>query len=301
MTRHDYFASTTLFVIAVFALSGAEAAAADAPDGNTVELFQAIDGGQAEVEFIAKNDEEARLMITNKTTQPLNLQLPAAFAGVPALAQFGGGGRGGGGRRGGGGFGGGGGGGQQSVGGGFGGGGGGLGGGGGGGGFFSVPPEETAKVDVAVLCLDHGLRDPSPTKPYKIVPASQHIDRPAVIELLQAFGTGQLDHGAAQAAAWHLNNDMSWNELAAKLQNTRLRPRRPPYFSRAQIEAGMAYATEATRLAKVNRDKHERAMKAQRDKQDASFDSESRSTTDDANEPETSDEPQSEVPTDATE
>jgi hypothetical protein len=161
---------------------------------------------------------------------------------VPALAQFGGGGRGGGGRGGGGRGGGGGGGGNQST-------GGGLGGGGGGGGLFSVPPEQVAELNFPVLCLDHGLRDPSSSKPYKIVPAEDHIDRPAVIELLKAFGTGKLQHGAAQAAVWHLNNDLSWDELAAKRQGTRRNFNRPPYFSREELQAALAYANEAQRLA----------------------------------------------------
>jgi hypothetical protein len=229
-----------------------------------VEFFKAIEDGQAEATFIAKNDAEARLLIKNNTKQPLNLKLPGAFAGVPVLAQFGGGG---GGR-----------------------GGGGVGGGGGGGGFFSVPPEQTAKIDMAVLCLDHGLRDPSSSRPYKIVPAAAHVDRPAVIELLQAFGRGELDHGAAQAAAWHLNSDLSWDELAAKLQGTRRSFRRPPYFSREQIQAGMAYAAEANRLAEINWKDHEREIKAHREKAE-SIDSEARSTADDeANEPEASNE-----------
>ncbi|MEX0586397.1 MAG: hypothetical protein WD176_07125, partial [Pirellulales bacterium] len=75
-------------------------------------MFDAVDDGQAELTFIAKSDHAGRVILTNKTKQPLNLRLPEAFAGVPVLAQFGGGGggRGGGGR---GGFGGGGGGGQQ--------------------------------------------------------------------------------------------------------------------------------------------------------------------------------------------
>ena len=278
MTRHAWFASATLITIAALAVSPAQAAPSNTATGEPVGLFEAMEHGQAEVTFIAKSDEEARLLITNKTDQPLNVQLPAAFAGVPALAQFGGGGGrgGGGGGRGGGG----GGGGQQSVGG----GGGGLGGGGGGGGggFFSIPPDKTAKINFAVLCLDHGLRDPNSSTPYKIVPASQHIDNPAVIALLQAFGTGELDHAAAQAAAWHLNSGLTWDELAAKLQGTRRSLSRPPYFSSEQIQAGMAYATEATRLAEVNREHFERDAE-----QAKSFDSESRSTVDDgANEPE---------------
>jgi hypothetical protein len=249
------------------------------PVGSTVEFFQAMEDGQVDVKFIAKSDRAARILITNKTQQPINLQLPEAFAGVPILAQIGGGGRGGGGfgggGQGGGGFGGGGGG-QQSVGGGLGGGGGGLGGGGlgGGGGVFSIPPEETAKINVPVVCLDHGLRNPSSASKYTIVPADRHLDRPAVIELLKAFGRGELQHGAAQAAAWNLNNDLSWNELATKLQGTRRSLSRPPYFSRDEIQAGMAYASEAHRLAEANADQYHSKSKAE------GASSESRSTTD---------------------
>jgi hypothetical protein len=247
-------------------------------DAASVEFFKAMNDKQVDVKFIAKSDRAARVIITNKTKQRLDLQMPEAFAGVPVLAQIGGGGFGGGGR-GGGGFGGGGGGGQQSVGGGgLGGGGGGL---GGGGGVFSIPPQQTAKINVPVVCLDHGLRNPSSSRPYKIVPADEHIDRPAVIELLKAFGRGQLDHQSTQAAAWHLNNDLSWQQLAAKLAGTRRSPSRPPYFSRQQIQAGVAYATEATRLAALNADSYKKAKEERlaEAKKAQLENSESRSTT----------------------
>jgi hypothetical protein len=273
MSRHQFIAAITILSVAL--VTAKQAQATDTSDA--IGLFEAMDGGEADVTFIAKNDREARLLITNKTNLPLNLNLPAAFAGVPALAQFGGGAAGGGGFGGGGRTGGGGG--QQAVGGGMGGGGGGL---GGGGGIFSIPPEKTAKINLAVVCLDHGLRNPSSSKPYKIVPASAHVDRPAVVELLQAFGRGELDHGAAQAAAWHLNNDLSWQELAAKREGTRRTPSRQPYFTPQQIQAGMAYAAEASRLAEVNREAHEREHTAQLKKLNAPIDSHSRSTSEQA-------------------
>jgi hypothetical protein len=248
--------------------------------GEPVDLFQAIDDRQVDVTFIAKNDHDARVLIKNNTKQPVSLKMPAAFAGVP-LAQFGGGGgaRGGGGR---GGSTGGGGGQQQSVGGG---GGGGLGGGGGGGGggFFSVPPEETAKVDVEVVCLDHGLRTPNGAAAYKMVPAEEFLeDKPEVVELLAAFGRGELQHQAVQAAAWNLNSEVSWEQLAAKLQGTRRSTSRPPYFTRQEIQAGMAYANEAKRLAEVNAEQYAKNKKerAERRAKSANEDSKERSTTD---------------------
>ncbi len=250
--------------------------------GEPVGFFQAIEDHQIDVKFIAKSDHEARVLVKNNTKQPISLKVPEAFAGVP-LAQFGGGGRGGGGGgRGGGGFSGGGGGQQQSVGGG--GGGGGIGGGGGGGGgFFSVPPEETAKIDVEVVCLDHGLRAPNSSAAYKIVPAEEFLeDRPAVVELLKAFGQGELQHGAVQAAAWNLNNDLSWDQLRAQLQGTRRSLSRPPYFTADEIRIGMAYAHQATSLAAANAEKYAQAKKARAEKlaKERAESSQARSTVD---------------------
>jgi hypothetical protein len=210
-----------------------------------IELFDAIDQDLVEVTFIAKNDEQGRVIVANKTDKPVNFRMPEAFVGVPVLAQqFGGGGGGLGG----------GGGGGQSVGGGGGMGGGGMGGGGGGmgGGAFSVEPEKAAKISVPLVCLEHGKRIPSSKKPYKIVPAEDELaSKPEVIELLTALGRGQLNRDAAQAAVWHSTDEMSWQELAAKLDGTERSTVRNAYFTAAEIQAAIAYHSEAVRLAAV--------------------------------------------------
>lgn len=212
-----------------------------------IGLFDAIDQDLVEVTFIAKNDEQGRVVVANKTDKPVNFRMPAAFVGVPVHAQMG---------MGGGGMGMGGGGGTQSVGGGggMGGGmgGGGMGGGGMGGGAFSVEPEKAAKISVPLVCLEHGKRIPSSKKPYKIVPAEDELaSKPEVIELLTALGRGQLNRDAAQAAVWHSTDDMSWQELAAKLDGTERSTVRNAYFTAAEIQAAIAYHSEAVRLAAV--------------------------------------------------
>ena len=115
--------------------------------------------GDLEVKFIPKNDREAKVIITNKTKQPLNVRLPDAFAAAPVLAQRRGGGGGGGS------------GGAQGLGGGMGGMGGGGGGMGGmGGGMFNVPAEglfpiaaqQTKQFNVPTVCLEHGKKDRGP-------------------------------------------------------------------------------------------------------------------------------------------
>ncbi|MCH2114451.1 MAG: hypothetical protein MK171_06025 [Pirellulales bacterium] len=208
-----------------------------------VDLFDAMDQGLVDVKFVARNAKQGRLVFTNQTKQPVSILVPEAFAGVPVAFKQGGFGGGGGGRGGGGfGGGGGGGGGQQSVGGGGGRGGGGFGGGGrggGGGGMFNVAPEKIGRLDVPLLCLNHGLRDPSSSKPYEIRPIEDVVDSPALIEIVKAYADGELPHAASQAAVWHINSHVSWVDLASKLTGTVRSVVRGPYFSSQEIQAAM--------------------------------------------------------------
>ena len=51
---------------------------------------------------------------------------------------------------------------------------------------------------------------------------------------------------AVQAAAWHLNNDLSWKELAAKTNGRkRLIGGEEPYFTAAEITQGKKLAEHA--------------------------------------------------------
>jgi hypothetical protein len=233
----------------------ARAATSDA-DAPEMDLFEAMESGIVDAKFIARDSLRGRIVITNNTPNPVNVQIPDAFIGVPQVqAQFGGGGGFGGGGLGGGGFGGGG---QQSVGGGGGGfggrggggggrGGGGFGGRGGGGGRgrFNVPPEKVVRVDVPLLCLDHGLREPSSSKPYSIEPIENYVEDPALIAIIGAYAAGDLPTGAAQAAVWNLSSGVSWGELAAKQTGTVRSIVREPYFSADEIQAAMAIVADA--------------------------------------------------------
>ncbi len=248
-----------------------EKSAASTNEVETVEMFQAIDDGDIEVKFIPMNSKKGTVIITNKTKKKMRVAMPAAFAGVP-LAQFGGGGFGGGGQGGfggggQGGFGGGGGGGNQGFGGGFGGGGGGggFGGGGGGfggggqgggGGFFNVMPEKVQRIKVQGVCLDHGLEDPDPQIPYELKPIGTYTEKAGVADICHMLATGELNQRSAQAAAWHLNNDMSWEELASK-RIEHLVGSPTPYFSRQEL----AIAYKASEAAKERHAAREKARK----------------------------------------
>lgn len=215
-----------------------------AQSGETVEMFQAMADGRIEVKLIPKDATQATVLIKNKTDKPLSVKLPDVFAGVPVLAQL----DGGIGRR------------SsdddddsnQAFGGGFGGGGGGWGGGGGGfgggGGMWNVPPEKVAQIKVPIVCLEHGKPNPRAAVPYVILPVEKFTTTPGVREVLQALGSGMVSQRVAQVAAWHLNNGMSFQELACKQLRFANGTRRP-YFSPGEIRAAFQLVAKAKEIA----------------------------------------------------
>ena len=217
------------------------------PNDQTVEMFQAMKDGQIAVKFIPKDSKQANVMIENKTDKPLNVKLPDSFAGTPVLAQFGGGGLAGGGtnrssnnrnNQ------------NQTMGGGM--GGMGMGGMGMGMGMMNIAPEKVGKIEVKTVCLEHGKAEPRATVPYEIKPIESFTEKPGVKELCQMLGTGKIDQHAAQAAAWHLANDMSWRELGAKIGVKHINGRTEPYFTPQELQAAVALADTAVKTAAEN-------------------------------------------------
>jgi hypothetical protein len=215
----------------------------------TVDLFDGMKSGDLDVKFFPRNSREAQIVIKNNTDQPLNVHLPDAFAGVPVLGQalgaggagntrttgtgsnknqgVGGGGPGGGVRP--------------------------LGGNNGGGGAFNVPPEKVIKVKVAVVCLDHGKDEPNAHIPYEIRPLETYNSDPAVADLCKLLGSAKVDQRAAQAAAWHLANHMTWDELANMKRFPHLPAYTKPYFSPDEIRSAMLVSDQAEKIAEARK------------------------------------------------
>jgi hypothetical protein len=51
---------------------------------------------------------------------------------------------------------------------------------------------------------------------YKIVPLEEVNSDPRIRDLCAVLGQGKVPQNTAQAAAWHIANRMSWDELAHK-------------------------------------------------------------------------------------
>jgi hypothetical protein len=205
-------------------------------DREEVELFAAIEAGQLEAKLILQDEFRGKVLLRNKTGKPLSVRLPEVMAGVPVLAQNVGNGNGFGpgigqgngqansGQ-------------PQAV-------GGGVNGGnqnGQNGALFNVPAERVAQLNFNSVCLEHGKVAPRAVMKYRLVPLSEVNSEPALGDVLTSYLRGHCTQEAAQAAAWHLASEMSWDELAA-LQIRRATGMRSPYFSAAGLR-------EARRLA----------------------------------------------------
>lgn len=245
------------------------------PQAETIELFAGIEAGQYEVRMVPENVSAGQVFIKNTTDKPLTVKLPKSFVGVHVLKQVGnlgfgpqvgvnGGFQTGAGQSGN--FGN-----AQSQGAGF---GNFQNGNNAGNGqnngifgqgaqnFFSVPAERTVRVPYVGVCLNYGKPDPMSRMTYHMVRTADFTSDAALHELLDAFGTGAVPQQVAQAATWHLTDELSWKQLTAQRK-----PRAfgvphltDPVFSKAQIEAAEDLVERSQKLARQN----QQAVPAQR-------------------------------------
>lgn len=104
------------------------------------------------------------------------------------------------------------------------------------GGFFSIPAERTLRLPYTSVCLQHGKDEPNRRMKYKLVPTEEFTKDPVLQQLVNLVGTGKLDQGSAQAAAWHVSNKMSWQELNMKVYQE-FGKQDAPYFNPMQLQA----------------------------------------------------------------
>jgi hypothetical protein len=214
--------------------------AKDQAPAKTIEMFQAMDQGLLTVDYIGKDATQANLIFRNQTGEPLDVVLPKTFGAVHVLAQGMMGGMGG---MGGGGMGGMGGGGMGGM------GGGGM---GGMGGMMRVQPDKPNKLTVATLCLEHGKLDPNPRMKYKVVRLEEVNDSPVVAELCKALASGRVGQNTAQAAAWHVANGLTWEELVRKPRVISEYTGVEMFFSRFEVDAAIRLTSLANFEAEKN-------------------------------------------------
>ena len=119
-----------------------------------------------------------------------------------------------------------------------------------GGGMMNIPAEKVGQFKVATVCLEHGKKEHRPGIPYEIKPLESVTTKPEIRELLSAFGKGRLDQRATQAAAWHLANGMTWEQLANK-RIEHLDGSSEIWFNPQEIQAAIQIAESAVSQAEL--------------------------------------------------
>ncbi|HET6425372.1 MAG TPA: hypothetical protein VFG20_16915, partial [Planctomycetaceae bacterium] len=109
----------------------------------------------------------------------------------------------------------------------------------------SIPPEQVGSLPFNSVCLQHGKADPSVKSEYVLVPVEKFSKDPVLHQLLSAVATGKVDPQAAQAAAWHITDKMSWEQLANKAVQHTGGVAPTPYFTPAQLAGAQALLAQA--------------------------------------------------------
>ena len=73
---------------------------------------------------------------------------------------------------------------------------------------------------------------------YEVCRLEELTDQPAVQRLCEMLGDGHTDPQAVQAAVWHLNCDLSWPRLTARLRSLGGPHGTQRFFTPKQIEEG---------------------------------------------------------------
>jgi hypothetical protein len=130
---------------------------------------------------------------------------------------------------------------------------GGMGGGMGGmGGMMRVEADKAAKVKVPTVCLEHGKKDPNPRMKYKLVRLEEVNSDPRVRELCKLLANGRLPQNTAQAAAWHIANGLTWDQLASKNRVESRYSGNERWFSPLELQTALNAVNVVTVAAKQN-------------------------------------------------
>ena len=105
--------------------------------------------------------------------------------------------------------------------------------------MFRVEVDRPGKLQVDMVCLEHGKPDPNPRMKYMIVPLDQLNADPKINELCKLLAAGKVKQNIAQAAAWNIANGMTWDALAKKNRRESQYTGSEKYFSHDEIRAAV--------------------------------------------------------------
>ncbi len=229
-------ASVLIVLLAVQPGRADERIRREADKARSVKLLEADHKGEIEARWIAFNASSGRLLITNKTDEPLKVLVPIDMVAehvVPADSLAGRAQTLGIGPHAGKGY-------QQN-------------------GFFNegpdaafffVPAGKSAKADLPSVCLEFGRPDPSKQKRYQLRSVVAFTNPAPIVGFLKAWHNDRFSQNVAQATAWRLADGLTWERLAALRTGTvGAYTAGRPMFTRQDLDAAKTIAEGITEAA----------------------------------------------------
>ena len=98
--------------------------------------------------------------------------------------------------------------------------------------------------------MEHGKKDPTARVKYELKPIESFAKNDTSAEVLKMMAEGEIHRDVAQACAWHLEDGLSWRELASKNKVvSSFGGYSEKYFSLQQIAFAQQVCVEAKRRA----------------------------------------------------
>jgi len=117
---------------------------------------------------------------------------------------------------------------------------------------FELAAGKSRSFSVTTVCLQHGRPEPHARMAYRLVALDEFSTEPRLAALIDALARGELSQRVAQAAAWHITDGLSWEQLAAKqIDHAGGYPDEPFFSAEEIVAAGHAIAYVDRITAKV--------------------------------------------------
>ena len=113
---------------------------------------------------------------------------------------------------------------------------------------FTVPAGKTLTLRVPLVCLEYGLKEPTPRIPYRLTQLESFSPDPRLAVILGGLASGHLTQSVAQAAAWNVASGRSWEQLAAEVIDRVGGAPDLPVFSAAELMAARQAVEIANRV-----------------------------------------------------
>lgn len=124
--------------------------------------------------------------------------------------------------------------------------------------IFAIPPESTREFRVPTVCVEHGKPNPRSIVKYELVRPEEVGVGPELADALASYGRGESDQEAMQAAAWHLANGKTWDELRKMSRMAAINAQTPVFTSRELAAARRLVEASRQRVAEAKKQREVR-------------------------------------------